>query len=306
MKVLIVYAGNKGETPMSPFVKEQHDSLIKLGLIIDDFQIIGNGIKGYLRNLPKYRKKIKLFKPDIVHAHYGISGLFANLQRLTPVVVTYHGSDINIRKIRVISKVSILLSKYNIFVSNKLLKKVNTKKSCVIPCGIDSSLFYPINKEIARKKLGLDKDKKYILFSSTRTNPIKNFKLAKESIELLNNKNIEIIDLWGYTRIETNLLFNAVDIALMTSLSEGSPQFIKEAMACNCPIISTDVGDVKDNILHIDNCFIANDKETIANNIKEIIENNCRSNGSEKISKFDNKIIANKIFEVYKNVLFHN
>jgi teichuronic acid biosynthesis glycosyltransferase TuaC len=51
-------------------------------------------------------------------------------------------------------------------------------------------------------------------------------------------------------------LLNAADLLLLTSLTEGSPQVIKEAMACNCPIVATDVGDIREIIGYTDGCYI--------------------------------------------------
>ena len=90
----------------------------------------------------------------------------------------------------------------------------------------------------------LDLEKKYILFSSNFENKVKNYQLLHDAKNYIKDK-FEIIELKNFDRKSVSRLFNAVDVAVMTSFSEGSPQFIKEAMASNCPIISVDVGDVK-------------------------------------------------------------
>lgn len=79
MKVLIVANYNPGHC--SPFVVEQVDSIRKLGVEFEYFGIVGKGPFGYLKNLPKFKRKIAEFKPDLIHAHYGLSGLLATLQR---------------------------------------------------------------------------------------------------------------------------------------------------------------------------------------------------------------------------------
>ncbi|MBK7380893.1 MAG: glycosyltransferase [Ignavibacteriales bacterium] len=91
MKVLIICSGNAGY--ISPFVKEQAEAISKLGVEIEIYPIVGKGVWGYLNNLSKIKKKIKEFSPDLVHAHYGLSGLVSCLQRVVPVVITFHGSD---------------------------------------------------------------------------------------------------------------------------------------------------------------------------------------------------------------------
>ena len=117
MKILIVSKGNNGKA--STFVKEQVDAIILLGHTVEYFFINRGGVFGYLLRLFPLIRKINQFKPDIIHAHYGLSGFLANLQRKIPVITTYHGSDINIPRILIFSKMSIRLSAYNIFVSQK-------------------------------------------------------------------------------------------------------------------------------------------------------------------------------------------
>lgn len=300
MKVLIIYGGNKGG--FAPFIIEQVESLKQLGIEFEYFLIKGKGFFGYLKNLTHLKKVLKEYKPNLIHAHYGLSGLLANLQRKIPVITTYHGTDINNNIIRLFSLLSIYLSKENIYVSDKLKSKIKLKKGLVIPCGVNLEQFTIINHQVAKKKLNLKPEKRYILFSSAFDIPVKNYTKAKASLKILNDNNIELIEFKGYDRAYSNILFNAVDLSLMTSLSEGSPQFIKEAMACNCPIVSTDVGDVKDNISDLKNCYIANSPHDIAKAIQIILSNKTRSNGRDKIDFFDNNRIAKDIKNIYKSI----
>ena len=119
MKILVVASFNKGR--FAPFILEQAEALKDAGCQIEYYGLQGKGLNGYLKNLPSLKRKIKEFQPDIVHAHYGLSGLFANLQRRIPVVATYHGSDINDPKVLRFSKMAMRLSAWNIFVSRKTL-----------------------------------------------------------------------------------------------------------------------------------------------------------------------------------------
>lgn len=255
MKVLVVCSFNNGR--IAPFIQEQVDSLIQIGIEIEYFKVIGKGVLGYLRNLPKLIQHINSFRPDIVHAHYGISGILANLQRKVPVVTTYHGSDINDPEIFTISKVCFRLSVHNIVVNESHRIKIaplTSKKVSVIPCGVDTSIFRPIDKLEARKYFGFRNDEKLILFSGAFDNKVKNAALAIQAVEII--PGARLLELKGYSRSEVALLMNAVDVCLMTSHSEGSPQFIKEAMACNCKIVSVDVGDVKENTASYQGCWI--------------------------------------------------
>lgn len=307
MKILIVcsYRSYAPKTNfVAPFIFEQVNGLENKGCDVDYFQIKGKGIISYLKCVPLLELKIKEFNPDIIHAHFGLSGLFSNLQRKIPVVTTYHGSDINYLRLRIFSKISISLSKLNIFVSDNLAKKAKVRKRfSVIPCGVDFNEFYPIDdKQACRQKIGLEEKKHYILFSKMFGDPVKNYPLAKAAVDKL--ENAELVEFIGYSREEVCLLFNACDAAVMTSFTEGSPQFIKEAMACNCPIVSVDVGDVNDVIGYTENCYITKyDRDEISDKLKIIISNQKRTNGRESVKKFDNEIVVNNIINIYKKII---
>lgn len=301
-KVLIIASGNANTK--SPFVLEQVNALKKKGIEFDFFQIKGKGIIGYLNNYKRLIEQIKSIGPDIVHAHYGLSGLLAVFQRKIPVVTTFHGSDINVTKNRILSKIADLLSAVSIFVSIDLAIKLNKKKPNVIPCGVDLDVFYPVDKNATRLKLGMSLHKKYLLFSSSFKNTVKNYPLAKAAIAKIPNDDIELIELKGFDRVKVALLMNAVDAVLLTSFTEGSPQFIKEAMACNTPIISTNVGDVAEIIKDIDGCYLTNNRpEDVASNIQKALKFNNKTNGRNNISRFDNSTIADKIVKLYNSIL---
>ena len=140
--------------------------------------------------------------------------------------------------------------------------------------------------------MNMNLSKKYCLFPSSKNRIEKNFKLAYDSITSLDN-NIEIVTLGqNYSTEEVNLLYNACDFLLLTSIREGSPQSIKEALACNCPIISTNVGDVKKMLGNTQNCFIVPfDKFEIQKKIKIILESQSRSNGRIKSKDYSNSIL---------------
>ncbi|MGE0078437.1 MAG: glycosyltransferase [Bacteroidales bacterium] len=305
MKVLIIYSGNAGR--ISPFIKEQADAIFLNGINVSFFPIVGKGVLGYLGNLFKLRKKIKIEKPDIIHAHFGLSGLLATLQKLTPVVVTFHGTDISNKQNRKYSIFADKLSKYSIFVSDKLSKSIHSRNYSILPCGVDLNVFKLVDQIVARTELGLSNEFVYILFASSFDNSIKNYPLASSAIELLNNPRIKLLELKNYNRQQVGLLFNAVNCALLTSFSEGSPQFIKEAMACNCPIVSTDVGDVKDNLLGLDGCYITTyDSQDVADKIQLSLNFAKRTDGRNRIIQLglDSDSIANKLVGIYKQVIY--
>lgn len=303
MKVLIVASYNKNS--FAPFVQEQADSLSKAGCKIGYFGIRGEGVLGYLKQLHELKKKIREFQPDVVHAHYGLSGLLANLQRKVPVVTTFHGSDINNVAVRRFSKIAILLSAYNVFVSQKTLDLVKPKRNFVLlPCGINLEDYPIVDKLEARRQMGLDAQKKYVLFAGAFDNAVKNAPLARQTVALL--PGVELLELKGYSRQQVALLMQAVDCFLMTSFTEGSPQVIKEAMACGCPIVSVDVGDVKERINGLDGCMIVRDycAERVADCLQTTMRFNGRTDGRNRIviDGLTNETVALKLMQVYETL----
>ena len=177
MKILIVCSGNRGRT--SPFVKDQEKSLSDLGIDVGYFLIKGKGILGYIRNLGLMKKELRLGKYDLIHAHYGLSGCLSVMQRMKPVITTFHGGDIDIAFNKPFSIIAMYFSSFCIFVNNKDMQRyrILTKaKSAVIPCGVDFDIMYPISdRSQLRKKYGFKKDKKIILFSSSFYRQVKNY-----------------------------------------------------------------------------------------------------------------------------------
>ena len=316
MKVLIVCSGNAGF--ISPFIKEQAEAIANHGIHIDYFTIVGKGLIGYFSNLNNLKSKIVQFNPDILHAHYGLSGLLASFaKRNRKLIITFHGNDVNpiitngkTRNFnRLLSKFASWNSDYSIYVNSDFIEKMNVtqKKYSVIPCHVDLDIFYQIDKQIARDQIGFSEEIKYILFSSSFDIPIKNYSLALKATENINN--IKIVELKGYSRKEVNLLLNACDIALLTSLNEGSPQFIKEAIACNCPIVSTNVGDVKWVVGETEGCFITSfDPDDVNRKIKmalDFAQKVGQTKGRRRIIELglDAETIADKIINIYRQVL---
>lgn len=300
MKILIVASYNKNR--FAPFIQEQADSLAKAGCEIDYFGIQGKGVSGYLKQLPELKRKIKEFRPDIIHAHYGLSGLLANLQRRVPVVTTYHGSDINNANARRFSKIAMKMSAYNVFVSQKTLDLAKPKRNFILlPCGINLEDYPVVDKLEARKQMGLDAQKKYVLFAGAFDNAVKNAPLAQQAVALL--PDVELLELKGYSRQQVALLMQAVDCFLMTSFTEGSPQVIKEAMACGCPIVSVDVGDVSDNIQNLDGCCIVpRNEKNISDTIMGIVDFPSRTKGRDRIIDLNmiNSRVADRLTEIYR------
>ena len=304
MKVLVVARYKKHG--FAPFVTQQVAALEKQGVECQYFPVKSKGIRGYLQHLNTLKKAIRDYQPDIVHAHYGLCGLLANFQRCVPVVTTYHGSDINDKKVLHLSKMAMRLSAWNIFVSQKTIEIAKPKKKySLLPCGIDLSDLQLTDKQEARKRMNLQNDKKYILFAGAFDNAVKNASLAQEAVAFLNDDNIELLELKGYSHDEVILMMCAADAFIMTSISEGSPQVIKEALACGCPIVSVDVGDVKERIAAIEGCVVVErDADKLAFALKNALALGKRTEGRSSIMHdgLTNEAIVSRLNEIYTQI----
>ena len=305
MRVLVVASFNKGR--FAPFIIEQAEALKEQGCEIEFFGLQGKGLRGYLNNVPQLKQKIREFRPDVIHAHYGLSGLFANLQREIPVVTTYHGSDINDKSALPFSKMAIRLSGWNIFVSRKIIEIAKPKKNySLLPCGIDLHELQQMNKSEARQRMNLEANKRYVLFSGAFDNEVKNAPLARKAMEELCDPSVVLLELKGYSREEVTLLMCAVDALLMTSFTEGSPQVIKEALACGCPIVSVDVGDVKERIDGVDGCYVAETRH--ATELASLLQNAMgfegKTKGRERVisDQLDNRLVSQQLMKIFKIV----
>lgn len=298
---------------INQFIKEQVNAVSAYGCECKYYLIHRKGILGYLKEIPSLRKSIHEFKPDIIHAHYGLCGLLANMAtRSIPVVTTYHGSDINKLRPRKFSNIAIHLSAWNIFVSQATMDMAHgtERRNCsLIPCGVDITDDQLQTQAKARKSLGWNDAEKKVLFAGMYADDVKGPDLAKSAIRDLQSKlgiNVELIELRGYTREQVNLLMCAVDCLLMTSKAEGSPQVIKEAMACGCPIVSTDVGDVAERVAGIEGCNIVKNRtpNEISDAMVSVFEFEGKTKGRERIlaDGLDNMQIAKRIMDIYNRV----
>ncbi len=310
IKVLFV-SREKQNGNISPVVMAQADSL-KGFIDLTVCGISGSGWKAYLKGIAGLKKFLKANEIDLVHTHYSYVGMVAALATRKPIVVSLMGSDIEDFWFgRVLIRFFAKVRWGNVIVkSERSMERIKLKHALVIPNGVDMDIFQASPKEEARKKLGLKKEKKYVLFLSHPGRKEKNYKLADESCRLMAGSRglgaggWEMMTLYDKPHSVIPLYFSAADVLLLTSFFEGSPNAVKEAMACSCPVVSTDVGDVKEVIGDTEGCYITSfDPKDVAAKIKLALDFGKRTNGREKILHLDSKVIVRKLVEVYESVL---
>lgn len=294
MRVLIVASHNSGH--FAPFVVEQAEALRLLGCQIDFFPVIGKGFSGYLRCLGPLKQKIHSFRPDLIHAHYGLSGLLATLQHIVPVVITFHGSDLNDPRVRPFSRLAMRRANWIIRVFGSPATKPN---ETILPCGIN----LPTGEEQLPDNI-LQPGRKHVLFAGSFSNPVKDATLATQVVAPL--PDVQLIELQGYTREQVYALMQASDALLLTSRSEGSPQVVKEAMACGLPIVSVNVGDISERLKGLDGCYVSTTRkpEEITDLLRKSLDFNGKTTGRARLLEqgLTNDLVAAKLLTIYQQL----
>ncbi|HEV8191488.1 MAG TPA: glycosyltransferase [Ktedonobacterales bacterium] len=252
---------------------------------------------------------------DVVHGHYGLWCLVARLQWTRPVVASFLGDDLlgtplasggYSKKDALVVHISQWLSQHvdAVIVKSEQMKQVIPKsKVFVIPNGVDFALFRPIPREQARETLGWDQSRRYVLFGNDPNIPRKGYSLAQDAIERLHARGIpaELVVANGLPQTTLVQYINACHALLLTSIHEGSPNVVKEAMACNIPVVSTDVGDVAQVIRQTAGCSVCSrDPAVLADALARAFEFSGPTTGREDIRHLDRTLVAGHVIAVYE------
>jgi glycosyltransferase involved in cell wall biosynthesis len=247
MQVLVVtnMYPNAERPALGSFVRDQVDALRKLdGLELELFTFAADGYgPAYARAATELRRRYRDDRFDVVHAHFGLSVWPALAVRARARAVTLHGTDLVHRRSRAVTLAGLPLLNLVATVSEPLaarIPKLATRPGAtrtVLPCGVDTSRFKPIDRAQARGALGLDPDRPCVLFPADPARPEKRHDRA-----LAVAAGVPLLALGGVDPAEVPLWVNAANAVLIPSEREGFGLAVLEALACDVPVLATPEG----------------------------------------------------------------
>lgn len=290
-------------------MKSQAESLKNKGIELTIFPIIGKGIWGYLKNIAPMKKQIEAIKPDIIHSHYSYCGIISSIaSKKVPIVASLMGSDTHQSKFMkfIIKFFSDYRWSKTIVKSEDMKLRLDLKNAIVLPNGVDLDLFKPLDKKECRINLGWKLDHKYILFAANPDRKEKNFALAQATMDRIKINSAELKIIYHIDHSQMPVYLNAANVLLLTSKWEGSPNIVKEAMACNIPVVATKVGDIEYLFGNTEGYYYTDpDPDKLAEKINYVLNNDIKPNGRQRIIdlKLDSESIADKLIQLYQEVL---
>jgi teichuronic acid biosynthesis glycosyltransferase TuaC len=254
-------------------------------------------------------KEVLTSNYDLVHVNSGLAAPTAILQIKRPLVISFWGSDVmggyfNGKS----TELSRYCAKYAdaVIVMSKEMDNRLPADCHVIPHGVDLNKFKPIPSEEAINKVDWNRNVVNVLFPYRIEREEKRYDLAQEVVEKVNHKTkykveLQVVHDEPYSSIPYYM--NAADVLLMTSEHEGSPNTVKEAMACNLPIVSTEVGDVKQRLSPVESSYACSGKDELISSLLQVVEERRRSNGREFANEFSIEKMGEEIISVYEEVM---
>ena len=301
------------------FIVQQADYLREAGVEVEVFPLRAEGHPfNYVKAWRALRTAHRLDDFDLIHAQFGQSGLPAWRAGL-PLVVTFRGSDVlgvvgergrYTARGLVLRRISRTVARWAaavIIVAEHLAAALPRGVTPhVIPSGLNLDLYRPMPRQDARRQLGLPLDKPLVLFGANPAIVVKRYPLAQQALQTIREpQDVEIVALTGVPREQVPVYMNACDLLLMTSKHEGSPNVVKEALACNVPVVSVDVGDVRQRIGTVEGCILCSDDapETIGAAVATVLRRRPCINGREAVRDLDERLLAQKVIDIYRAVL---
>ena len=300
-------------TPRSRFYRQQVEELTKRGVQQTTIAVPGhheygeqdNGrdVLDYARFLPTVLRHAS-GNYDLVHANYGLTAPHAVIQQRLPVVVSLWGSDLAGRY-GYVSRFATRFADAVVVMSEAMADDLG-RTAHVVPHGVDLDVFRPEPTDEARERLGWREDAHHVLFPYPQGRPVKNYPRAERVVDIARDRvdaDLVLQSVSGVDHEDMSTYFNAADALLLTSRREGSPNVVKEALACNLPVVSTDVGDVRERVAGVTASRVADSDDDLADGIAEAVRSDRAPDGRDAARRVGKERCTEQLLGVYRSVL---
>jgi glycosyltransferase involved in cell wall biosynthesis len=318
-RVLFVIPG-VAEGHSMVFARRQAAAVVAQGFRVEMFELRSRtSPREVLDEFRRYRRVVQAFRPQVIHAHYGtVTAMFAALGAgKTPLAITYRGSDLNrlptergLRPVaaRLLSQLAALRAARIVCVSSQLKNRLWWRRArvTVLPTGVDPEVFRPERQKALRIELGWREEERVVLFNAGYGARNKRLDLATSAVEQARrwapSVRLEVLD--GSVEPErVPAMMNAANCLLVTSDAEGSPTVVQEALATNLPVVSVDVGDIRERLEGV-RCsrVTGRDAQALGRALAEVLNPPRRSDGRASVDQFSSARVARELGQLYREM----
>jgi glycosyltransferase involved in cell wall biosynthesis len=310
LSVLVVT--NMWPTPEAPqfgvFVEDQVKALRRVGADVEVMFINGRrSVLNYFKAFGTLRRRLRLKHFDVVHAHYALSAVVAMSQRRVPVVVTHHGIEVFEGWQSWVAALVSRRADHVVVVGLKLATKLKLDHASVVGNGVDLDIFKPIERREARRRLGINHQRPIVLFVG-EPRPEKRLELIRAAVDIMTEDDTDCASLrvvTGKDRASVALEMNAGDVLALVSDNEGDPVVVKEALACNLPVVATDVGTVAATLSGVRGCkIVEQEAEAIAAGLRSVLAPTPRRlEGRQRMEGQTWDAMAGRLLKIYDGLV---
>ncbi|MCU4754514.1 glycosyltransferase [Halobacteria archaeon AArc-curdl1] len=296
--------------PDAPFLQQQLEALEERGVSVTVRAVGGDPTAARSRGpIPYFRffrtvRAEPLAEYDLIHAHYGLTAPMALAQRELPVVLSLWGSDVH-GPVKPVSRLCAPRCDEVLVMSQAMADALSTPCR-VIPDGVDLGIFKPQPQEKALETVGWSENVANVLFPYAPDRSVKNYPRARRVVDAVGKRLERPVELRTVSGVDHEAMvayMNAADALLLTSHSEGSPNSVKEAMACNLAVVAADVGDVRERLEGVEPSTVATNDEELIDGLTDTLEHGVRSNGRDMVGEVSLQATTDSLLEVYDSVI---
>lgn len=303
----------------APFVGRQYDFLVRAGIDVELLYFRGGkNPLNYLRGWLQCQWRLRAGRFDLVHAQFGQSGILT-LPKACPVVLTLRGSDLQgivdrDGSVTSLGHVLMALTRWVsrrvdavVLVSEHMRKYLpRCRQAEIIPSGLDLALWAPVERAKARELLGWGPAEKVVLFVGNPDEGRKNMGLAHRTMEILQDaRPARLHVVWNVPHDRVPLMMSGADALLFTSLQEGSPNAVKEALACNLSVVSVPIGDVPERCGGLSSCVVTSgwDARELASGLARVLDLPRSDEGRRSVQCLEEGLLTQQLISIYRSLL---